>query len=61
MSMAMMVRIGNVPSDVEVGEGGAHLEIDVDGSFEPFCLAAGIEALERMQGQDVQRLTGSAP
>ena len=31
---------------------------DVDGSFERFCLVAGIEAMEQMLCEDAQRLTG---
>jgi len=31
---------------------------DMDSSFERFCLMAGIETLERMLGEDAQRLAG---
>jgi len=31
---------------------------DMESSFERFCLTAGIEALEQMLGEDVQRLAG---
>jgi hypothetical protein len=32
---------------------------DVNGSFERFCLTAGIEAMEQMLREDAERVTGA--